>query len=506
MSTIDFNKPATTDLYTAWPTSIQGNQQSLGFGLDPTYVTAYTNLVTGMKRINSATGLIEQWNGTAWAAMSTGYLLDTGDTMTGVLLMNNNVAHSWKDSGGTARSVVKINSSNLILIGDVDNAITGSVAHIGANGSVSFDVNGVAQASLTSTALSLASTCVMVSAATESLRTSNSSGFISFYNTAGSTRTGYMQALAGSQLSIVAENGASLVLATNGAGRVTINPSGNVGFGVTPSAWSALNAIESPGFSLAYGGTTALYLMQNLYYNGGNYIYKTAAAASLYYQSAGVHAFYSVASGTAGSAASITSNVYIDPAGNLLVGNGFSTATSSSAGRGLLEVNGSSNALITLCTGGTRRGYFYFNGTNVLLNADTGTLSLNNAGGSVTLNVNGSTSFSGAAATVPQNVGSTGGAVSLDFSKSNVFYLTLTSSMTTLACSNQLDGQTVNIFITQDGTGGRTIGALTAANGYLWPGGTVGVLSTAAGAKDLLCMTWNAAVGRMFCTLTKGFA
>jgi hypothetical protein len=65
----------------------------------------------------------------------------------------------------------------------------------------------------------------------------------------------------------------------------------------------------------------------------------------------------------------------IDASGNLLVGT---TAASdwSSPGRGLLEVNGSSTALIGLKTGGTKRGYIYTQGTDIIFNADTGAMTV----------------------------------------------------------------------------------------------------------------------------------
>jgi hypothetical protein len=63
--------------------------------------------------------------------------------------------------------------------------------------------------------------------------------------------------------------------------------------------------------------------------------------------------------------------------------------------------------------------------------------------------------------------------------------------------------QTIRIYITQDATGSRVA---TFPASFKWAGGTVGVLSTAANAKDLLELrtfdqgtTWQA-------TLTKAYA
>ena len=56
MSTIDFNTPTVTDNYsTAFVPNLNNNFKSLGFMLDPLYVTAITNPITGMQRLNSVT-------------------------------------------------------------------------------------------------------------------------------------------------------------------------------------------------------------------------------------------------------------------------------------------------------------------------------------------------------------------------------------------------------------------------------------------------------------------
>lgn len=74
--------------------------------------------------------------------------------------------------------------------------------------------------------------------------------------------------------------------------------------------------------------------------------------------------------------------------------------------------------------------------------------------------------------------------VTPDFSEDNFFSFTPTASFT-LANPTNLPAagvsQSGSIFITQDATGGRVA---TFGNAYIWTGGTVGVLSTAANARD----------------------
>lgn len=110
--------------------------------LDPTYVSDYTGIPVGAKRLNPAAGL-EQWNGTTWAAVAIGYLPSGGGILTGTTTFNNNIALDWKDVGGTARRTLVVNNTNGIQLGDVDNVITSSTFAVNAKASVSMYVNAV---------------------------------------------------------------------------------------------------------------------------------------------------------------------------------------------------------------------------------------------------------------------------------------------------------------------------------------------------------------------------
>jgi hypothetical protein len=96
-----------------------------------------------------------------------------------------------------------------------------------------------------------------------------------------------------------------------------------------------------------------------------------------------------------------------------------------------------------------------------------------------------------------------GGTTTVDCSRSNVHIILMSGGNTTLAVSNPTNGQTINVRITQDGTGSRTI---TWPAAFKWPGGTVPVLSTAINAVDLLVATYLSDTGNWLCALTKGFA
>jgi hypothetical protein len=94
-------------------------------------------------------------------------------------------------------------------------------------------------------------------------------------------------------------------------------------------------------------------------------------------------------------------------------------------------------------------------------------------------------------------------AMTLNCDASNVFTTTLTANVTTApTLSSPNDGQTINWFLTQDGSGSKT---MTWPASFKWPGGSPGVLSTAANAVDLLVATYRATPGHWYATLVKDF-
>jgi len=118
-------------------------------------------------------------------------------------------------------------------------------------------------------------------------------------------------------------NNYSLGLLTNGGVRATIDSSGNVGIGVTPSATSSGKAVEigTVGNTLWGIGAADLQISAGTYYNGANKYAVTGSAVSAYELAAGSHRWYYAASGTAGNTATFSESMRIEASGgNLLVG------------------------------------------------------------------------------------------------------------------------------------------------------------------------------------------
>jgi hypothetical protein len=112
-----------------------------------------------------------------------------------------------------------------------------------------------------------------------------------------------------------------------GNGGLIKDSSGNLGLGVTPSAWvSVFKALQvGAQASLSYyNGST--YLSANFYDNGAGSKYLTSDYATQYKQTGGQHQWFNAPSGTAGNAITFTQAMTLDASGNLCIGT---TSTST---------------------------------------------------------------------------------------------------------------------------------------------------------------------------------
>ena len=116
------------------------------------------------------------------------------------------------------------------------------------------------------------------------------------------------------------------IFQSNGTNVMTLNASGNLGLGVTPSAWgSQVTALQLPQAVSLYAWNASavpqLYLGANNYFDGSNFKYTiTGQAATLYYQASGQHIWYNAPSGTAGNNISLTQAMTLTSGGLLGIG------------------------------------------------------------------------------------------------------------------------------------------------------------------------------------------
>ena len=111
-------------------------------------------------------------------------------------------------------------------------------------------------------------------------------------------------------------------LTTVGTEALIWDSSGNVGIGVTPSAWSTYKAIQvgQIGAFWANPSGTDVYLSANQYFGSGSDRYIANGLATIYKQNAGVHSWLTAPSGTAGNAITFTQAMTLDGSGRLGVG------------------------------------------------------------------------------------------------------------------------------------------------------------------------------------------
>jgi hypothetical protein len=114
-----------------------------------------------------------------------------------------------------------------------------------------------------------------------------------------------------------------MIFSTNATERMRLDSSGNLGLGVTPSAWGSTYKAVQVGLGSSLAGVTNdvnLNLTNNAYFNGTNWIYIANSPSERYRIFNGEHQWFNAASGTAGNAVSYTQAMTLDASGNIRLG------------------------------------------------------------------------------------------------------------------------------------------------------------------------------------------
>ena len=124
---------------------------------------------------------------------------------------------------------------------------------------------------------------------------------------------------------------------TSSAERLRIDSSGNLGLGVTPSAWaSGWRALQTLGGNTFYTDSTISALGSNAIYDGA-WKYVSTAGAGTYQVNRGVHNWYTAPSGTAGAAISFSQAMTLDASSRLTVGTTTNTNSSTVVSGGTIS-------------------------------------------------------------------------------------------------------------------------------------------------------------------------
>lgn len=132
-----------------------------------------------------------------------------------------------------------------------------------------------------------------------------------------------------------------ILFATAGLERVRIDNFGNVGIGVTPSAWVSGTTgvvgrtLQGDSWGVAsWQGSNGTDFATNAFNSAyaGAYIYRATSDACLYRQFAGTHSWHTAPSGTAGNAITFTERMRIDASGNIVAGASAALATTATDG------------------------------------------------------------------------------------------------------------------------------------------------------------------------------
>lgn len=175
-----------------------------------------------------------------------------------------------------------------------------------------------------------------------------------------------------------------LKFVTNSTDQMVLDSNGNVGVGVTPSAWNGnYRVIELQNGSISNSTSNAIRLNNNVIFGSTTTTYKVTDFATSYLQYQGQHQWYTAPSGAAGNPITFTQTMTLDAAGDVMIGQ--TSSIYAMPNRRVLNVNGASTALISVSSGmmGATSGYLYWDGGNLSLsnNSTTGSLLFGTNGG-----------------------------------------------------------------------------------------------------------------------------
>jgi len=259
-----------------------------------------------------------------------------------------------------------------------------------------------------------------------------SSYYTLYQNSAGST-VGGIGHTAVTSLGINAIT--DLQFSTANTERMRLDSSGNLGLGVTPSAWAGGDTIfqikSGTSYASLWGRNGSLRAIANAYYDGTNYKYASSsyAPASFQVENTGSFSWNTAPTGTAGNNVTFTQAMTLDNSGNLILAG---TTASSWTSNGSLTLGGSGGSYGVTIYNGTNTGGLYFASSLSGGGRHAGSITYNGTSNAMLFETNAN----GTVATIDSSgnlgIGTTSPSYKLDVSSTNSivgqFYRSSTSS------------------------------------------------------------------------------
>jgi hypothetical protein len=254
----------------------------------------------------------------------------------------------------------------------------------------------------------------------------------------------------------------------NTAEFMRLDSAGNLGLGVTPSAWNLGKAFEigNVGNGIWGVGSGDVLMFEGAYYNSGWKYAATGVVPARYEMNAGVHSWHNAQSGTAGNAISFTQAMTLDALNNLGLGTtsplgSFEIVRNTSSGSGVVYPN---IRLDNQSSTGYTGLYFLNSGTNkafLEVKNDVGALTIGTGGseraridssGSLRLGLTGSIFSS----TEKMSIQSASGAIGLAINASG------SGSFGIAIYGSQASGATSQTMVSFANSSSTTVGSITA--------------------------------------------
>jgi hypothetical protein len=205
----------------------------------------------------------------------------------------------------------KNTEGSVLNFADGDSDVVGRIAYEHSDNTMRFDASGSEQMRLTSTGLGIGTSSPNARVTSKAVGNAYTNGALALVSTA-------------SQSTYLTNAGGIFYISNDGStDHLVMTSSGNLGLGVTPSAWaSGTKAFQfgSSGAVWERSSDNLVVLTSNSYFDGSVDRYIKSGFASRVYQLNGSFNWESAGSGSAGATVSLSRLMTLDASGNLLVG------------------------------------------------------------------------------------------------------------------------------------------------------------------------------------------